>query len=55
MIADTWGGFFTLLCLCAAFWCAGWLWAHETQMQAEERRAARRRAHRYTTKKERQQ
>lgn len=46
MIEATWGGFFTLACIAVSFFLAGILWEHETAAKAEERRAARRRAHR---------
>ena len=52
MIDASWGGFFTLMCLAVAFFCAGRLWEHETAARDEERRAARRRAHRYITNRE---
>jgi len=51
MIEATWSGFFTLMCVAVAFFFAGRLWEHETAAQEEERRATRRRAHRYTDKK----
>lgn len=39
-------GFFELMCLAVAFFAAGWLWRDETAQREEEKRAARRRAHR---------
>ena len=52
MIAETWGGFFTIGCIALAFFFAGILWEHENAAKREEQRAARRRSHRYTTQKE---
>lgn len=49
MIEATWGGFFTIACIAVSFFLAGILWQHETAARAEEKRAARRRAHRFTT------
>lgn len=46
MIAETWGGFFTIACIALAFFFAGILWEHETAAKREEQHAARRRAHR---------
>lgn len=43
---STWSDFFTIACIAIAFFCAGRLWQHETDAAAEQRRAARRRAHR---------
>jgi len=51
MIAETWGGFFTLAGIALAFFGTGWLWREETAHQEEQRRAARRRAHRHQTQK----
>lgn len=52
MIAETWGGFFTIACIAVAFFAAGILWEHENAVKQEEERAARRRSHRYTTQRE---
>jgi hypothetical protein len=49
---STWSDFFTIACIAVAFFAAGMLWQHETDAANEERRAARRRAHRITTQKE---
>ncbi len=46
MIAETWGGFFTIACIAVAFFAAGMLWEYENAVKQEEERAARRRAHR---------
>jgi len=43
---NTWSDFFEIACLAIAFFFAGRLWQMETQWREEERRAARRRAHR---------
>ncbi len=39
-------GFFELMCLAVAFFAAGWLWRDESAQREEDKRAARRRAHR---------
>ena len=52
MIAETWGGFFTIACIAAAFFAAGWLWRDESADREQQQRAARQRLHRYTTQKE---
>jgi hypothetical protein len=50
MIAETWGGFFTLACIAAAFFAAGWLWRDESADREQQRRTARRTAHRINIK-----
>lgn len=46
MIQATWAGFFTIICLAVAFFAAGWIWRDESAQREEDRRQARRRAHR---------
>jgi hypothetical protein len=53
MIDLTSGDTFTIVMIAVSFFCAGRLWEHEHAARQEERRAARRRAHRInTTQKE---
>ncbi|NBU11483.1 MAG: hypothetical protein EBS84_21160 [Proteobacteria bacterium] len=47
---STWSDAFSLICIAIAFFCAGRLWGYESQWKEEEQRAARRRAHRHSTK-----
>jgi hypothetical protein len=46
MIQETWGGFFTIVCIALSAFCVGRLWEYEVNEREEERRAARRRAYR---------
>jgi len=46
MIVETWEGFIQIMMLAAAFFCAGWLWRHESAEREHERREAIRRANR---------
>ena len=49
---STWSDFFTIACIAVSFFAAGMLWQHETDAAREEKRAARRRAHRISRERD---
>ena len=47
---NTWSDFYEIVLVAIAFFCVGRLWGYEAQWKEEDRRAARRRAHRHSQK-----